>query len=345
MERSLSGSIHSFVKGNGSILQECDVEEGDEYEAIKVKQNVCYIVAAIVIDDNGRVLMVQEAKVSCYKKWYLPAGRMEPNETIVEAVKREVLEEAGLEFEPTSLLCVEECGGRWVRFALVGKVTGGKLKTTEEADEESLQAMWWDREEKIQIRCKDVLPLIELGVKRHETDPSKSVVLLPSLEPQKLLFIRALMIYKQPANDQDISILLEQTSFENREESSNVDDKGKYCVPTSRIHQDDISFHRAVHAICKDLLQLNQHSDYSITILGVMNIEHTGASSMGHDGLGVSIIVELKIDNSCNGPPICKPNYKWVKLSELPVDENVTLLKKKLNPSNLIPLRSLKAKL
>lgn len=26
--------------------------------------------------------MVQEAKESCYQKWYLPAGKMEPNESI-----------------------------------------------------------------------------------------------------------------------------------------------------------------------------------------------------------------------------------------------------------------------
>lgn len=26
--------------------------------------------------------MMQESKPSCYGKWYLPAGRMEPNETI-----------------------------------------------------------------------------------------------------------------------------------------------------------------------------------------------------------------------------------------------------------------------
>lgn len=33
--------------------------------------------------DGGKVLLVQEAKPSCRGKWYLPAGRMEKNETIV----------------------------------------------------------------------------------------------------------------------------------------------------------------------------------------------------------------------------------------------------------------------
>ena len=48
--------------------------------------------------------MMQEAKSSCAGQWYLPAGKMEPGEDIVEAAAREVLEETGLEFQPTSLL-------------------------------------------------------------------------------------------------------------------------------------------------------------------------------------------------------------------------------------------------
>lgn len=70
------------------------------------------------------VVMMQEAKQECYGKWYLPAGRMEQNETIVEAVKREVQEETGLECEPYTLLSVEERGPRWIRFVFLARVTG-----------------------------------------------------------------------------------------------------------------------------------------------------------------------------------------------------------------------------
>lgn len=48
-----------------------------------VKHNVCYIVCAVVFNDQGEILMMQEAKASCRGMWYLPAGRMEPNETIL----------------------------------------------------------------------------------------------------------------------------------------------------------------------------------------------------------------------------------------------------------------------
>ena len=41
-----------------------------------------YIVCAVVVEEN-KVLVIQEAKLTCSGMWYLPAGRMERNETIV----------------------------------------------------------------------------------------------------------------------------------------------------------------------------------------------------------------------------------------------------------------------
>ena len=49
---------------------------------LKIRENITYIVAAVVIQ-NGKVLLIQEAKKSVRGKWYLPAGRMEQQETIV----------------------------------------------------------------------------------------------------------------------------------------------------------------------------------------------------------------------------------------------------------------------
>ena len=67
---------------------------------IELFHNVCYIVCGVVVE-RGRVLMVQEAKPSCRGKWYLPAGRMERNESIV------VGEEASWQ-SSSSWLCVHE---------------------------------------------------------------------------------------------------------------------------------------------------------------------------------------------------------------------------------------------
>ena len=48
----------------------------------RVRDTVTYIVCSVLLNDRNDVLMVQEAKMSCRGKWYLPAGRMECNETI-----------------------------------------------------------------------------------------------------------------------------------------------------------------------------------------------------------------------------------------------------------------------
>lgn len=37
---------------------------------------------AVLFNEDGEVLMMQEAKSSCAGQWYLPAGRMEPGEDI-----------------------------------------------------------------------------------------------------------------------------------------------------------------------------------------------------------------------------------------------------------------------
>ncbi|KAG0711971.1 8-oxo-dGDP phosphatase NUDT18 [Chionoecetes opilio] len=88
----------------------------------ELRENVCFIVAAVLLNSEGHVLMMQEAKSSCAGKWYLPAGRMEAGETIVEAAKREVLEETGLDTDITTVLMVESAAGSWFRFVVTGNV-------------------------------------------------------------------------------------------------------------------------------------------------------------------------------------------------------------------------------
>lgn len=126
-----------------------------------VKDTVTYVVACVLLNERKEVLMIQEAKQSCAGKWYLPAGRMEKGETIVDACKREVLEETGLEMECTTLLIVESAGGVWFRFVLTGTITGGTLKTPAQADKESLQAKWVGNINELALRASDIMPLVE----------------------------------------------------------------------------------------------------------------------------------------------------------------------------------------
>ncbi|HEX6936425.1 MAG TPA: NUDIX domain-containing protein, partial [Actinomycetes bacterium] len=51
---------------------------------------------ALVHDDDGRLLVVRRAREPGSGRWSVPGGRVEPGETDLDAVRREVLEETGL---------------------------------------------------------------------------------------------------------------------------------------------------------------------------------------------------------------------------------------------------------
>ena len=53
-------------------------------------------VGAVAVDD-GRLLLVRRGRAPGLGEWSVPGGRVEPGETVGEAVVREVFEETGLE--------------------------------------------------------------------------------------------------------------------------------------------------------------------------------------------------------------------------------------------------------
>ena len=56
-------------------------------------------VGGIVLDDDGRLLMIQRGTEPDRGRWSLPGGRVELGETDEEAAVREVREETGLDIE------------------------------------------------------------------------------------------------------------------------------------------------------------------------------------------------------------------------------------------------------
>lgn len=198
-----------------------------------VAQSVTYVVMGVLINERGEVLMMQEAKKSCAGQWYLPAGRMEPGETIEEAVAREVLEETGLHMQPTTLLAVETASGSWYRFVLTGRVTGmdanihlnqlcikeliikmligGELKVPAQADSESLQAKWVKKVQELSLRSQDILEVIDKARAFHgrtKADPWHPN-LLPSPQAHTRLLLQLVVCIKQRASNR-IHVLLSE---------------------------------------------------------------------------------------------------------------------------------------
>jgi ADP-ribose pyrophosphatase YjhB (NUDIX family) len=122
-----------------------------------------FIVALVLVQMDGKTLLIQEAKPLYRGRWHLPGGRLESGELLAEAAVREVREEAGIEVRLTGLLCIDQLKAdasgtpNRLRFVFKAEPAGGVLKTF--ADEHSLQARWCERS---QIASLDLRgPLVE----------------------------------------------------------------------------------------------------------------------------------------------------------------------------------------
>lgn len=62
------------------------------------------VVGAIIENSEGKFLLVQEGKQQCRGKWNIPSGHLEPNESLIDAIIREVKEETGCIIKPTGVL-------------------------------------------------------------------------------------------------------------------------------------------------------------------------------------------------------------------------------------------------
>ena len=122
---------------------------------------------AAIIERNGQFLLVEET-TDRGNRFNQPAGHLEDNESLIDAVIRETLEETAYEFTPTSLLGVylwkhNLNDTTYLRFAFIGHV--GVLYPMQDLDTGIVRAVWMTideiRKKSSLMRSPQVLTCIE----------------------------------------------------------------------------------------------------------------------------------------------------------------------------------------
>jgi phosphatase NudJ len=118
--------------------------------------------ALVVVRSGDRFLVVQERKHG--QLWYLPAGRVEPGESLTDAARREAIEETGIPVELEGILEVQHTphpnGYSRVRVIFLAR-PAEEIPPKSEADDESLGAAWVTLEElqRLPLRGDEVVRL------------------------------------------------------------------------------------------------------------------------------------------------------------------------------------------
>jgi len=93
-------------------------------------------VGAVVLVEPDVVVLIQRANPPSKGSWTLPGGKLNRGESLVDAVRREVLEETGLEVEVGQLIEVVELvesTHHYVVLDYLARKTGGTLRAGDDA--------------------------------------------------------------------------------------------------------------------------------------------------------------------------------------------------------------------
>jgi len=108
------------------------------------------VTVAAVIERKGRYLLVEERATDGSLKLNNPAGHLDPGETLLQAVVREVLEETACVFTPTHLQGIllapsTSSDVTYLRFAFAGRVS--EPEPGRALDDGIVRTLWLTAEE------------------------------------------------------------------------------------------------------------------------------------------------------------------------------------------------------
>jgi 8-oxo-dGTP pyrophosphatase MutT (NUDIX family) len=118
-------------------------------------------VVLVVVEHEGRYLLIREVKFG--QTWYLPAGKVEMRESVLDAAVRETQEEAGIDVVPTGLIELQQYVDV-LRFIIAAR-PHGSLVPKNFPDEHSLEARWFLQDEIASLELRD--PEVVRHVRNH----------------------------------------------------------------------------------------------------------------------------------------------------------------------------------
>jgi len=110
------------------------------------------IIVGGIIEKDGKFLLVQEAQEKCRGKWNIPAGHLDPNETIFEGAKREIFEECGCRVELSGVLQIGNkvlSNDTWISVTFATRLINENIKFDKN---EILDVKWFTYEEILSMK-------------------------------------------------------------------------------------------------------------------------------------------------------------------------------------------------
>ncbi|XP_052241913.1 8-oxo-dGDP phosphatase NUDT18-like isoform X1 [Dreissena polymorpha] len=283
----------------------------DDYVPI-VKKTVSYIAMGLVFNEEGQMLLIQEAKQRIRGQWYIPAGRIEPGENFVDGVKREVKEEAGIDIEVITLCTLEICVSLlWYRICCIARPKGGRLKTLAEQDEESLQAQWFTldqiRNKEMKLRGTDFFKVMEMAQSYLATPPEcRHPAYQVGIQAHSDLLQRVVII--KHTEDGKVEILCR--------------DKPQRCLPVLKLLTNIGSLYISVGALLKDVFKTKM---IHIPATGLLTLEHCGIPAEEHDGLCLTVVYVVPAPLHEQLKTVQSTDYAWHVIANDELVEKINL--------------------
>ena len=112
------------------------------------------VVGVCIKNNNNEILMVQEAKEEIKGLYNIPAGKLDPSESILEGAIRETKEETGYDVKLDSVLCIQYLENKSIlKIIFNATIISGNIKF----DKNEIMDIKWIPIEELEVMTKNEL--------------------------------------------------------------------------------------------------------------------------------------------------------------------------------------------